>query len=132
MTYLKLFSALLPLMVLVDLLWIGVVMSGFYRGQIGHLMSGSVQWPSAAAFYLLFVVGLIYFAVMPGVMSGSLGKTFLIGAFLGLIAYGTYDLTNHATLKDWPLMMTVIDMAWGAFLSGSLASVGFLLHRYLA
>lgn len=132
MTYLKLFLALLPMMLLVDLVWLGVVMKDYYRAQIGHLMSGSVNWPPAVVFYLLFITGLIYFAVIPGVASGSIGKTFLIGAFLGLLAYGTYDLTNHATLKDWPVMMTLIDMAWGALLSGALASAGFILHRYLS
>ena len=131
MQYLKLVLALIPVMIVIDLVWIGVVMKEFYRAQIGHLMSGSVVWGPAACFYILFVSGLVYFAVMPGIVSGSMVRTFLLGAFLGLIAYGTYDLTNHATFKDWPLMMTLIDMIWGAVLSGSLATLGFILARYL-
>jgi uncharacterized membrane protein len=132
MTYLKLVLALVPTMLLIDLVWIGVIMKDFYRSQIGHLMSDGVQWAPAVIFYVLFITGLVYFAILPGIASGSMLRTFLLGAFLGLIAYGTYDLTNHATLKDWPIVMTMADMVWGAFLSGSLAAFGFFLGRYLA
>jgi uncharacterized membrane protein len=132
MSNLKLFLALAPIMFAIDILWIGIVMKDFYRGHLGHLMGDAVNWIPGSVFYALFLAGLIYFAVLPGVASGSLVRTFLIGAFFGLVAYGTYDLTNHATLKEWPLIVTIVDMLWGAFLSGTLASVGFFLHRWFA
>lgn len=109
-------SVLVPL-VLLDLLWLGVITRGIYKEQIGHLLSGSVVWWPAVLFYLLFSVGLAVFVVLPSVEASSLMRALLLGALFGLIAYATYDLTNHATMKDWPLMVTLMDMAWGAFMA---------------
>ncbi len=130
MSLLKLVFALTPIMVAGDLLWLGVIMKDFYRGNLGHLMASSVQWMPALFFYVLFVTGLLYFATIPGIQSGSFTRTFLMGAAFGLVAYGTYDLTNQATLRDWPLVVTLADMAWGAFFSGTLSAVAFLFSRW--
>lgn len=122
------FIAMVPLMAVLDLVWLGVVMKDFYRANLGHLM-GDVVWLPAVIFYVLYATGLAYFAVLPAHESGSLLKAVLLGAALGLFAYGTYDLTNHATLKDWPLAVTVLDIVWGAVISGIVAGGGYLTLR---
>lgn len=130
--FVKAYPAVLVTVVALDLLWIGVIMSDFYRVKLGHLMSGNVVWGAAVVFYLLFAAGLTYFAVLPGMNGGSLIKVFILGSFLGLIAYATYDLTNHATLKDWPLIVTVVDIMWGSFLSGAAAAAGYLAIKLMS
>lgn len=130
--FFKLFLALVPLMVVTDLLWIGVVMKDFYRGNLGHLMATSVNWIPAVFFYLIFITGLLYFVALPGIASGSFMRTALMGAGFGLVAYATYDLTNHATMKDWPLMVTLVDILWGACISGALAAAAFFLARWFS
>lgn len=119
-----------PLIVVLDLLWLGVVMKEFYRLNLGHLMGREIVWGAAIAFYLLFALGLSYFVVISG-LGGTLLKTFFLGAFFGLVAYGTYDLTNYATLRDWPLIVTVVDMVWGALLSGAVTVAVVLVLRWL-
>lgn len=125
-------AVLIPTMMAVDFVWIGVVMKDFYRGNLGHLMAQTVQWVPAVTFYILFVAGLVYFAALPGIASGSLGRTFVLGAAFGFFAYATYDLTNQATLKDWPVLVTVVDMAWGTLFSGVLAALAFTLARWIS
>lgn len=120
--------SMVPLMAVLDLVWLGVVMKDFYRAHLGHLM-GEVVWLPAIIFYFLYTAGLAYFAVLPAHESSSLLKAVLLGAALGLFAYGTYDLTNHATLKDWPIIVTVLDMVWGAVISGVVAGGGYLALR---
>lgn len=124
--YLFAYPAILLTIIILDLLWLGVVMKEFYRTYLGHLMGDGVVWGAAAVFYALFAAGLLYFAVMPAAEANSLLRAFLLGAAVGILAYGTYDLTNHATLRNWPFVVTVIDIAWGAVLSGIAASVGYL------
>lgn len=115
--------------VVLDLVWLGVVMKDFYRAQIGHLMSGSVVWPAAIVFYLVYAAGVWFFAVSPAT---SLMKALTLGVLLGALAYATYDLTNQATLKDWPVMVTVLDIIWGAVLTGAAATIGYLVLKSLA
>lgn len=95
-------------------------------------MADAPDWLPVAIFYPLFSAALVYFAIMPGIASGSLARTVLMGAAFGLVAYATYDLTNHTTLKDWPLMMTIVDMAWGMLLSAVVAGIVFFAHTILA
>ncbi|MBL8079412.1 MAG: DUF2177 family protein [Anaerolineales bacterium] len=99
-----------------DSLWLGLVAPKFYRSQIGFLMAESPNFVTAGVFYLLYIVGMVVFVVEPGVKSYSVWQAVLRGAFFGLITYGTYDLTNLATLARWPLLITVVDMLWGAAL----------------
>ena len=101
----------------IDSVWLGLVAPGFYRSQIGHLMADSVNLPAAGLFYLLFVGGMVFFVVGPAVGEGSMRMVILRGALYGLVTYGTYDLTNFATLRDWPLLVTVVDLVWGTLLS---------------
>jgi uncharacterized membrane protein len=95
-------------------------------------MAPSANWPAALIFYLLFVVGILVFAVLPGLEAGSLKTTLLRAALLGLIAYATYDLTNLATLKDWPVVVTVVDLAWGTVLSVAVSLAGYMAGKWLS
>ncbi len=129
--YLKLYLAAFTAFLVIDLVWLGVVARTFYRKYLGDLLSPSPNWTAAIIFYLLFLVGLLVFAVVPGLQAGSLAKALMLGAFFGLITYATYDLTNLATLKNWPLIVVVVDMAWGTVLSTSVTLVTFLVGRWM-
>jgi uncharacterized membrane protein len=115
----------------IDMIWLGVVAKGFYRRHLGSLMSPKVNWISAMLFYLLFIVGLLVFVIRPALMAGVPLNALFYGALLGLISYATYDLTNLATLKDWPLIVTVIDLIWGTVLGGVVSYVSALIGRAL-
>ena len=116
---------------LIDMAWLGTVAKGFYRRHLGALMGPKVVWPAAILFYLLFVVGLLVFVVRPALAAGAPVQALLFGALFGLVAYATYDLTNLATIKDWPLIVTVVDLAWGACLGGLVSFVSALAGRRL-
>jgi uncharacterized membrane protein len=115
--YLKLYFSTLLVFFAVDMVWLGLVARTFYRDQIGFIMAPSVNWLAALLFYMLFIVGILVFVVLPGLKSGSTRDTLLRAALFGLITYATYDLTNLATLRDWPLVLSVVDMLWGTTLS---------------
>jgi len=122
------FAALLTFLVL-DSVWLGVVARCFYVDQLGHLMRPSPNWGIAGLFYLLYVVGIVVFAILPGLGQSSWLVASGLGALFGLIAYGTYDLTNLATLRGWPPLMSMVDMVWGAALTGIVALSGYLAAR---
>jgi len=124
-------GCLLTLAVL-DAIWLGIVARGFYRDQLGELMLPSPNLAVAALFYLLFTVAIVILSVLPALSSGSIGTALLYGAILGLAAYGTYDITNLSTLKNWPLAMSLVDMAWGTFLTALSAVGGYCAARLLA
>ena len=115
----------------IDMIWLGVVAKGFYRRNLGLMMSPKVNWIAAMLFYLLFIVGLLVFAIRPALVAGVPINALFYGALLGLISYATYDLTNLATLKDWPLIVTVIDLIWGTVLGGIVSYISALLGRAL-
>ena len=115
----------------IDLIWLGVVAKRFYKNQIGFLMSPKVNWPAAITFYLLYIVGLVYFAISPALARESWQTALFTGAFFGFITYATYDLTNLATLKNWPLLVTLVDLAWGTILGSSVSTLTYLLVRTL-
>ncbi|MBN2474634.1 MAG: DUF2177 family protein [Pirellulales bacterium] len=131
MYYVKLYASTFVGFLAIDLVWLAFVARGFYRSQLGFLLSDQPNWWAAIVFYLLFVAGLLVFAVVPGLQTGSLRTALLLGAFFGLVTYATYDLTNHATVKNWPWIVTVVDMAWGSILAASVSCVGFLVGRWL-
>jgi len=130
--YVKLYFATLVAFFAIDLVWLGLVARTFYRNYLGFLMAPQVNWPAALIFYLLFVVGILVFAILPGLEAGSLKTTLVRAALLGLIAYATYDLTNLATLKDWPVIVTVVDLIWGTVLSMAVSCAGYLAGRWLS
>ncbi|MCU0660614.1 MAG: DUF2177 family protein [Candidatus Pacebacteria bacterium] len=120
--FIKLYAIALPIFFIIDMLWLGFIAKNFYKNQIGFLMKSDINWTAAIIFYLLFIVGLVLFVIAPAVEKGMWTHALLFGALFGLITYATYDLTNLATLKDWPLVVTIVDLAWGATL-GALVSV---------
>ncbi len=111
----------------IDLVWLGLVAKNMYDKHIGHLMSSQVNWVAAGIFYLAFIVGILVFAVYPSVDRDSLLRAIVLGALFGFFTYSTYDLTNLATLRDWPLSVTIIDIIWGMVLTGAVSAVGFFI-----
>jgi uncharacterized membrane protein len=116
-----------PVFFIVDMIWLGVIARGFYRKALEPLLTPNINWTAAIIFYLLFLVGILIFALLPGMEKRSLVYTVGMAALFGLISYATYDLTNLATLRDWPLMLSIVDMMWGSFLSASTAGLTYLI-----
>lgn len=129
--YVKLYCSTLLVFFAVDMVWLGLVARTFYSQYIGTLMAPSVNWPAALLFYLLFIVGILVFVVLPGLKSGSTRDTLLRAALFGLITYATYDLTNLATLRDWPLLISAVDMLWGTVLSVMVSYASLFIGRRL-
>ncbi len=102
-----------PIMLVLDLIWIGVVAQGFYRSQLGSMLRLDVLWPAAIAFYVIFALAIAFFVLIPAISMKSLTHALLAGAFLGLAAYAAYDFTNLATITGWPLPLTFVDLLWG-------------------
>lgn len=117
-----LFFIAFPVFLVIDLAWLGFVARHFYKDQLGALMSPKPNWVAAIIFYLLFVAGLVFFVIQPSVEKADIAHALLTGAFFGLVTYATYDLTNLATLRNWPLKMTLVDLLWGTVL-GALVAV---------
>ena len=132
MTWPIAFAATALVMAGLDFIWLTSMSGPFYRRLLGHLMAPSPNMTAAVVFYLLYIAGILVFAVRPALASGDWRQALMLGALLGLVAYATYDLTNLATMKDWPLSVTLVDMAWGAFLTGLAASAGALAALKLA
>lgn len=123
----KLYLTALFVFLAIDAIWLGFVAKGFYQKQIGVLMKTDINWISAFLVYALFVLGLVIIVLMPSLYTKTATEIFLLGALFGLVAYGVYDLTNLATLKNWTLVMTIVDMAWGALVGASVALITFLI-----
>jgi uncharacterized membrane protein len=122
--YLAAYAAAALVMVALDAVWLGLVAKTYYQQGIGHLMAENPRVLVAALFYALFVVGLVIFVVAPGGQTGTWQSTLLRGVMFGFITYATYDLTNLATLKDWPIGLSLMDMAWGATVSAAAGAAG--------
>ncbi|MBO1265043.1 DUF2177 family protein [Proteiniclasticum sp. SCR006] len=130
MQFLKLYLMTLVIFFLVDIVWLGVISKKLYKEYLGHLM-GPVNWPAALIFYAMFIAGLVFFVISPAIEKQSLFYAVSVGAFFGLITYGTYDLTNLATLKDWPVTITIIDLMWGTFLNAATAGITYYVATNL-
>jgi len=113
----------------IDIVWLRFVGQDFFRRQVGHLMRDDVNWLPALVFYLAFVVGILVFAVYPAVDKDSLLRAAGLGALFGFFTYATYDLTNLATLRDWPLTVAIMDIVWGMVLTGAVSVVGFFIVK---
>lgn len=109
----------------IDMLWLGFVAKSFYREKLAFIFTGDVNWPAAIVFYLLYIGGILYFAVLPSMKDAQWQTALLNGAILGGMCYATYDLTNMATIRQWPLIVVVVDIVWGIVLTGS---VSLLAH----
>lgn len=123
------YVATLIVFALVDFVWLGFIAKDLYRNGIGHLMAESPNWTAAVLFYLLFIVGLVFFAVAPALEIDAWPRATLHAALFGFLAYATYDLTNLATLKGWPVSIVIADLAWGAFVSAVASTAGFFITR---
>ena len=128
----KLYLITVPVFFAVDLLWLGVLARDFYRSNLGHLLSPTVNWPAALVFYLLFIAGILYFAVVPALDEGALGRAVRNGLLFGFFTYMTYELTNLATLPSWPIKVVLVDIAWGMALTATVAAASYGTGRWLA
>jgi len=120
-------------MIVIDFIWLTLMMKPFYQKQIGHLMTTAPVMLPVILFYAIFILGLIVLVVSPA-LSGNFSylKLFLYGALFGLVAYGTYDLTNHATMKNWPAIVTIVDLIWGTLLTGTVAVIAKFITKFFS
>jgi uncharacterized membrane protein len=117
------YSVSLVTFVVIDLTWLGIMAPRFYKPTLGDIAITGVNLLPAALFYLLYPLGLVIFAIEPALRTGSIGTALLYGALFGFFTYATYDLTNQATLRNWTLSLTIVDVAWGTVLGGMVAFV---------
>lgn len=113
----------------IDFIWLGFIAHKLYRNLIGRLLLDKFNMSSAVVFYLIFIFGLVVFALQPALIQATLFGAAWHGALFGFICYATYDLTNLATLKHWSLKLSIIDMAWGTVLSGAVVSICYLVFE---
>ena len=111
----------------IDILWLGVIAKNFYNRHLGRFFRERVNWTAASIFYSLYILGIMIFAILPGISRASLAHTVILGVLYGLFTYATYDLTNLATLKDWPVQIVVVDILWGMVLCGLVSAGSFLV-----
>ena len=128
-TYLIAYAATAAVFFGMDFTWLSLTMKSIYKAKLGSLLADNPNFGVAAGFYIVYVVGIVFFAVLP---AGSWLQAMLTGAFLGLIAYGTYDMTSWATVRDWPGSISIIDMIWGTIATGVAATAGYLAMRHFA
>jgi len=125
MNYLKEYAVTFITFFVIDLFWLGIVAKDLYKKYIGFIMSPSPNWTAAVGFYLLYIVGIIFFVISPAIEKRSWQYALFAGMFFGFITYATYDLTNLATLKDWPITITIIHLIWGTTLCGSVSWISY-------
>jgi uncharacterized membrane protein len=126
MKYILLFLITTLIFFAVDMLWLGVIAKNFYRDKLSFIFTGEVNWAPAIIFYLIYIAGILYFSILPGLDGGNWKMVLLNGAILGFLCYATYDLTNMATIKQWPLIVVFVDIAWGTVLTGTVAVLSYL------
>lgn len=125
--FLKLYLIALPIFLGIDMIWLTIISKNFYAKQLGYLMTKNPNLLAALIFYLIFIAGLIVFVITPALDKRLWTQALLMGAFFGLVTYATYDLTNLATIKDWPLIITVIDLFWGMTVSATVSVITYFL-----
>ncbi len=130
--YLAGYVATMIVFIVADMAWLGTMVDRFYRPALGDILLTGVNLPPAIVFYLIYPVGIMFFAVLPALKSGSSGAAIAYGAMLGFFAYTTYDLSNYATLRNWTLHLTVIDIAWGTVLGALAAAAGIIATTKVA
>lgn len=124
--FIKIYIIAFVVFLVIDLIWLAFISRKLYQNLIGDLLKSKVNWSAAIIFYLLFITGLVVFVISPGIELKSLSKVMFLGSLFGLITYATYDLTNLATMKNWPLSITIIDLTWGTFLGFSTSTLTYL------
>ena len=113
------------------MIWLGIIAKGMYDRHLGHLLAENVNWVAAILFYLMFIGGILLFVVYPAIEKQSLQHAIVYGALFGIITYATYDLTNLATLKNWPVAIVYIDIAWGALLTALVSTAGYYIAKFV-
>lgn len=124
--FIKLYLLTLPIFLAIDAVWLTVMSKSFYGSRLGFLM-GKTNYFAALIFYLLYAAGIVLFVVTPSIQKGSLLQVLITGALFGLICYATYDLSNLATIKNWPLSVTIVDLIWGTFVTSTTSLVVYLI-----
>lgn len=126
MQYIYVYLASVVVFFAIDMTWLGLIAVDFYKKHLGYLL-GPVNWPVAISFYLIFLVGLLIFAIAPALSANSFKTALVLGALFGFFTYATYDLTNWATVRDWPALVVFVDIAWGTVLSAAVASLTYVI-----
>ena len=129
--YLKLYLLTVPVFFIIDLIWLGVVAKSFYQKNLKYILSPNVNWTAAIIFYLIYIAGILIFAVLPAIAKDSLRHAAVWGALFGFFTYATYDLTNLALLKDWPIVIVIVDILWGVVLCSAVATLSFFVAKWL-
>jgi len=129
--YVKLYGLTVPVFFVIDLIWLGVVAKGFYQKNLKYILSPNVNWTAAIIFYLVYIAGILIFAVLPAIAKDSLRHAAVWGALFGFFTYATYDLTNLALLKDWPIIIVIVDILWGVVLCSAVATLSFFVAKWL-
>ena len=129
--YVKLYIITVPIFLIIDLLWLGIIARGFYRNKLDFILSEQVNWMAAVIFYLIYIIGILFFAIRPAISSHSWMQALALGALFGFFTYATYDLTNFATIKDWPLGIVIVDVIWGSFLCGFVSLSSYALSKWI-
>jgi uncharacterized membrane protein len=129
--YVKLYFVTLVAYIALDMLWVGLLARSFYQNYLGFLFANTFNWIPIVLFYLLFSIGLLVFVIIPGQQSGSLQNTLIFAALFGLVTYATYDLINFATLKDWPLLVTLVDLLWGMIVSTLVGYISYTIGKWI-
>ena len=129
--YCVIYFVILVVFLVMDFIWLGWVAQPFYHEQLGDLLSPQVVWPAAISFYLMYLIGMIIFCIAPASKRDSLRHALLMGALYGFFTYATYEFTNYALIRDWPMALVPVDIAWGVILCATVSSVGFVAGRWL-
>lgn len=116
----------------IDYVWLSQIATRFYFDRLGHILLDKPNMAAAGGFYVIYVVGLVIFAVAPALKAETVLTALVLGALFGFFTYATYDMTNYATLKGWPFIVVVVDVAWGTVLGATAAMAGYLLTRMIS
>jgi uncharacterized membrane protein len=116
----------------IDMAWLGFFARSFYKAKLGFILSDKVNWPAAIIFYLIYIGGILFFAVLPALREQNWMLALINGAVLGMLCYATYDLTNMATIDKWPLIVVIVDIIWGIVLTGGVATITYFIGNKLA
>jgi len=130
--FIKLYLLTVPIFFLIDMLWLGYVAKGFYRQHLASILSPEVNWPAAFVFYLIYIVGILVFAVVPAFEKTSLLRALIWGGLYGFFTYATYDLTNLALIKGWPMKVVLVDILWGMILCAAVAASSFAIAKWIS
>ncbi len=130
MLYLKLFSVSFFTFLILDAIWLGFVARNFYAKYLALYLTENVIWLSAIIFYIIFNIGLLVFVILPSIEKNSYSALIIYSLLYGIVTFATYDLTNYATIKNWPFIVTIVDICWGMFVAFASSSMAFLFHKY--